>query len=597
MSSVLMQMASLKTPLNHLHNSNNKSSNFFSSTISTNAASAARLRLRCSSQLTADHLQIERRSGNYSPSRWDADFIQSLHSDYKEERHMRRAGELIMQVKMMLVKETDPIRQLELIDELQRLGLSDHFQKEFKEILNSVYRENKIHERKEENDLYSTALAFRLLREHGFHVAQEVLECFKNEKGEFKPNLVDDTRGLLQLYEASFLLTEGESTLELAREFAAKYLQEKLDDEIDDNLSTWIKYSLDIPIHWRIQRANASVWIDAYKKRPDMNPIVLELAMLDLNVVQAQFQDELKQDFRWWRNTSMVEKLPFARDRLVECYFWTTGIVQPRQHTDARVAVGKVNALITTIDDVYDVYGTLEELEQFTEAIRRWDISAIDQLPSYMQLCFLALDNFVNDTAYDVLKEQGFNAIPYLRKSWRDLVEAYLIEAKWYHSGHKPNLEEYLNTSWISIGAAVILTHAFFRVTPTLTKEACDSLYGYHDIVRWSSIILRLADDLGTSVDEVNRGDVPKSIQCYMNDNNASEEEAREHVKWMIGETWKKVNEDRVAKDSLFCKDFVGCAVDLGRMAQYMYHYGDGHGIQHPIIHQQMRDCLFHHFL
>ncbi|KAG6408857.1 hypothetical protein SASPL_131882 [Salvia splendens] len=117
-------------------------------------------------------------------------------------RHMRRAGELIMQVKMMLKKETDPIRQLELIDELQRLGLSDHFQKEFKEILNSVYLDNKIHERKEENDLYSTALAFRLLREHGFHVAQEVLECFKNEKGEFKANLVDDTRGLLQLYEA-----------------------------------------------------------------------------------------------------------------------------------------------------------------------------------------------------------------------------------------------------------------------------------------------------------------------------------------------------------------------------------------------------------
>lgn len=68
----------------------------------------------------------------------------------------------------------------------------------------------------------------------------------------------------------------------------------------------------------------------------------------------------------------MVEKLPFARDRLVECYFWTTGIVQPRQHVDARVTVGKVNALITTIDDVYDVYGTLEELEQFTEAIRRF---------------------------------------------------------------------------------------------------------------------------------------------------------------------------------------------------------------------------------
>lgn len=128
----------------------------------------------------------------------------------------------------------------------------------------------------------------------------EVLECFKNEEGEFKPSLSDDTRGLLQLYEASFLLREGENTLELAREFATKILQEKLvNDEIDDiNLLTRIRYSLEIPIHWRIERANTSVWIDAYKRRPDMNPTVLELATLDSNVVQAQYQEELKQDLR-----------------------------------------------------------------------------------------------------------------------------------------------------------------------------------------------------------------------------------------------------------------------------------------------------------
>ena len=31
----------------------------------------------------------------------------------------------------------------------------------------------------------------------------------------------------------------------------------------------------------------------------------------------------------------------------------------------------KVNCLITTIDDIYDIFGTLEELELFTEAIER----------------------------------------------------------------------------------------------------------------------------------------------------------------------------------------------------------------------------------
>lgn len=40
-------------------------------------------------------------------------------------------------------------------------------------------------------------------------------------------------------------------------------------------------------------------------------------------------------------------------------------------HFKGRGVMTKVNAMITTIDDVYDVYGTLPELEQFTNAMNR----------------------------------------------------------------------------------------------------------------------------------------------------------------------------------------------------------------------------------
>ena len=73
----------------------------------------------------------------------------------------------------------------------------------------------------------------------------------------------------------------------------------------------------------------------------------------------------------WWENTRLVQELPFIRDRIVECYYWTTGVVERREHGFERIMLTKINALVTTIFDIYDIYGTLEELELFTEAIRR----------------------------------------------------------------------------------------------------------------------------------------------------------------------------------------------------------------------------------
>lgn len=77
----------------------------------------------------------------------------------------------IAKVKTTLLQEEtddDVLTQLEMIDDLQRLGISCHFDEEIKQILNSAYFDRKFYER----DLYSTALAFRLLRQHGFSVSQ-----------------------------------------------------------------------------------------------------------------------------------------------------------------------------------------------------------------------------------------------------------------------------------------------------------------------------------------------------------------------------------------------------------------------------------------
>lgn len=74
------------------------------------------------------------------------------------------------------------------------------------------------------------------------------------------------------------------------------------------------------------------------------------------------------------------------------------------------------------------------------------------------------------------------------------------------------------------------------------------------------------------------RGDVAKTVQCYMKETGCSEEEAREHVWFLLREGWKKMNKDSVA-ESPFSKTFVRAAKNFGRMALVMYQYGDGHGL------------------
>lgn len=67
-----------------------------------------------------------------------------------------------------------------------------------------------------------------------------------------------------------------------------------------------------------------------------------------------------------------VNKLPFARDRIVEAYFWALATFYEPEYYFARIIVCKYVALTTVLDDVYDVFGTCEELKLFTEAVERF---------------------------------------------------------------------------------------------------------------------------------------------------------------------------------------------------------------------------------
>ncbi|KAM0045453.1 putative R-linalool synthase [Helianthus debilis subsp. tardiflorus] len=82
---------------------------------------------------------VPRRSANYAPSLWSFDDIQSISSEYKGEDYNARADTLKDGVRMIIRKAGGPLRTLELIDDLQRLGISYHFEDEIRNLLDVIY--------------------------------------------------------------------------------------------------------------------------------------------------------------------------------------------------------------------------------------------------------------------------------------------------------------------------------------------------------------------------------------------------------------------------------------------------------------------------
>nr|GEZ92501.1 amorpha-4,11-diene synthase [Tanacetum cinerariifolium] len=74
---------------------------------------------------------------------------------------------------------------------------------------------------------------------------------------------------------------------------------------------------------------------------------------------------------------------------------WALGARFEPQYSLARIFFSKFVAIIALIDDIYDAYGTFEELIIITEAIQRWSITCLDMLPEYMKPIYkLLMDTY-----------------------------------------------------------------------------------------------------------------------------------------------------------------------------------------------------------
>lgn len=75
-------------------------------------------------------------------------------------------------------------------------------------------------------------------------------------------------------------------------------------------------------------------------------------------------------------------------------------------------------------------------------------------------------------------------------------IRAYYEEAKWLHTKHVPNMEEYMGVSLVSSGYALLTIISFVTMEDIVTKGYLEWLLSNPEILRSSEVIARLMDDI-----------------------------------------------------------------------------------------------------
>ncbi|KAK6122846.1 hypothetical protein DH2020_043427 [Rehmannia glutinosa] len=526
--------------------------------------------------------EIVRLLANFSPSLWGDHFMKYASDTQLKQEYSKDIEVLKNEVGSMLKPSgSNIVDALNLIDILERLGVSYHLENEIEKKLEQLFNLNTNYE-DETYDLYTVALHFRVFRQHGYRISSDIFSKFRDGDGKFQEGLKSDPRGWLSLYEAAHLRIHGEEILEDALTFATSNLK-SMAQNLSSPLRKQVEHALVQPLHFNIPRLEARNFISIYEEFESKNETLLRFAKLDFNLLQILHKEELLEVSRWYTELDCANKFPYARDRLVECYFWAMGLYHEPQYSRARIILTKTFVFVSITDDTYDSYGTIEELDVLTEAIDRWDISQIDKLPDYAKLFYKDLLELYAQFEQELAKEGRSYAVYYAIEALKELAKGYNVEAKWFKEGYLPPFDEYLKNG--------LITSTFYYDTMTsllgiesVTEEEFKLLSQKPKIVVANLKNCRLIDDIATYEIEKERGQIATGIECYMKDNGVTKEEAMNKFDEMVTNTWKDMNEECLMPFSN-SREVLMRIIGLSRTTNVTYkNYEDGYTMPEKVL-------------
>ncbi|XP_057986522.1 probable terpene synthase 6 [Hevea brasiliensis] len=519
--------------------------------------------------------EVFRPLANFPPTLWGYSFAKFSFLDPEFESYTKGVEVLKQEVIHMLMQSTEKLAdKIEFINLLCRLGVSYHFENEIEKQLNDIFIVLPDLLSKNDYDLYTLAILFQVLRQYGYKMPCDVFNKFKDSDGGFKKTISSDVKGLLSLYEATFLSVHGEDILDEALAFTRQHL-ETLAAQSSPRLAKRIRNALLRPFHQGIERLEARQYICFYEGDESRNETLLKFAKFDYNRLQFFYKQELALLSSWWKDINLAEKLPYIRDRIVEVYLWAVAAHFEPEYTLARLMITKYTKMLSVVDDTYDAYGTIDELRRFTDAFQRCNADAIDEVPEYMKVIYKGLLNLFDETE-SAGNEEMSSRTSYAKEKFKEIARGYFVEAKWFNEGYVPSMEEYIENGLITSTYSVIPAASFIGMENVMGTKEYEWVENNPKTVIACKLICRLMDDITTREDERKRGHCASSVECYMKEHGVSEMEAIAEIQRMCANAWKDMNAECM-KPTAVPRVLLKYYLNLARVIDFVYKYMDSY--------------------
>ncbi|XP_059283880.1 (E,E)-geranyllinalool synthase [Lycium ferocissimum] len=463
----------------------------------------------------------------------------------------------------------EELEMLCMVDNIQRMGVALHFEKEIQQILDQVYKNYQTNLQTNEyvspetsdlpERLFKDSLAFRLLRLQGYKINQGSFCWFLNQphtRAYMEKNQEQFAYVMYNVYRATDLMFNGESEMEEARSFSRNFLVNNDNLSVPPALQKLIEHELNVPWFARLEHLDHRLWIELNQslrhtigKSPYywlsylQNDKLMQLAVQNYEYRQSIYRKELE-DLKSWSKEKGLVGIGFGREKTTYSYFASAASSSSFLPYESflRLVVAKCSIVITVADDFYDEEASLSELQILTEAIQRWDAKTLDG-PS--KIIFEALDDLVCDVAKMYHLQHKIDITPQLQHMWKETFHSWMMESMWSRTSNLPSMDEYLKVGMISIGAHILVLHAASLACPTVPSEKLGPINGhYENITKLLMATTRFLNDIQSYQKEREVGKMNYTL-LHLNENPEGHiEDSIDFIKKILGDKKKEFLEN-----------------------------------------------------